>query len=262
MKMSRFANLLLLVLLGFTQAYQDDEFVEDDDNDDTVDLTTRVLATNNDTDELLMEGDLLLPYTRNALKCLYQTCRWNKNSKGQVTVPYVLSPEFTGRAKRKIEMAMAGFHSSTCVRFVPRRSESDYISVENKAGCYSLLGMQGGRQVLSLNINSCLYHGIIQHELNHVLGFHHEQNRSDRDKYIRINWENIDPNLGHNFRKKDTDNLNTPYDYSSIMHYGKNYFSTNERATITPIPDDRVPIGQRQGLSNWDIRRINMLYDC
>ncbi|XP_077470259.1 high choriolytic enzyme 1-like [Stigmatopora argus] len=259
--MSRFANLLLLVLLGFTRAYQDEESVEDD-GDDTVDLTTRILATNNGTDELLLEGDLLLPKTRNALKCLYQSCRWKKNANGQVSVPYVLSPEFTGWAKRKIEMAMAGFHSSTCVRFVPRRGEYDYISVENKAGCFSLLGRQGGGQVLSLKVDDCLYRGIIQHELNHALGFHHEQNRSDRDKYVRIHWENIDPDMAHNFYRRDTDNLKTPYDYASVMHYGKNDFSTNGRDTITPIPDARVPIGQRRGLSNWDIRRINMLYDC
>ncbi|XP_077469178.1 high choriolytic enzyme 2-like [Stigmatopora argus] len=259
--MPRYASLLLLALLGLSQAYQDEELLEEDE-EDTMDLSTRILTTNNGSEELLLEGDLLVSRTRNAMKCLYELCRWKKNSEGFVNVPYVVSGEFPRREKQKIEAALASFHGATCVRFVPRRNEFDYISVENRAGCYTSLGRQGGKQVLSLNRGSCLYKGIIQHEFNHILGFHHEQTRSGRDKYIRINWENIDPDMAHNFYMQDTDNIKTPYDYSSVMHYGKTAFSNNGRDTITPIPNARVPIGQRNGLSKWDIRRINMLYDC
>uniref|UniRef100_A0A3Q2G7L1 Metalloendopeptidase n=1 Tax=Cyprinodon variegatus TaxID=28743 RepID=A0A3Q2G7L1_CYPVA len=67
----------------------------------------------------------------------------------------------------------------------------------------------------------------------------------------------------YNFQKQDTNNLNTPYDYSSIMHYGRYAFAVaSGRETITPIPNPNVQIGQRQGMSSWDIRRINLLYRC
>ncbi|XP_053714809.1 high choriolytic enzyme 1-like [Synchiropus splendidus] len=139
----------------------------------------------------------------------------------------------------------------------------DFISIENRGGCFSSLGRVGGMQVLSLNRRGCLYHGIIQHEINHALGFQHEQTRSDRDQYVKINWENIDPQMAYNFYKQNTNNLNTPYDYSSIMHYGRTAFSiAYGKDSITPIPNPNVQIGQRQGMSYWDIMRINALYQC
>ncbi|XP_042342178.1 high choriolytic enzyme 1-like [Plectropomus leopardus] len=253
------ASLLLLLLLGLSQALP----LQEEAGEDTVDITTRILTTNNGTDELLLEGDLLAPTTRNALMCWSQNCLWRKASSGLVMIPFTVSSDFTSWERQLIDNAMKSFHSRTCLRFVPRQSEYDYISIENRAGCFSALGRAGGRQVLSLNRQGCLYHGIIQHEINHALGFQHEQTRSDRDYYVRINWENIDPQMAYNFYKQSTNNLNTPYDYSSIMHYGRTAFSIQYgKDSITPIPDPNVQIGQRQGMSYWDIARINALYGC
>merc|ERR1711962_946709 len=174
-----------------------------------------------------------------------------------------LSRDFTSWEKKKIDRAMKAFHSKTCIRFVPRQREYDYISIESKGGCFSALGRTGGRQVLSVNKQGCLYHGIIIHEILHALGFQHEQTRSDRDSYVRINWEYINPQMAYNFYKHNTNNLDTPYDYSSIMHYGRRAFSIQYgRDSITPIPDANVRIGQRKAMSSWDITRINVLYGC
>ncbi|XP_070767345.1 high choriolytic enzyme 1-like [Enoplosus armatus] len=259
------ASLLLLLLLGLSQAHplQEEGSGEEEEVPDTVDITTRILTSNNGTDEILLEGDLLAPKTRNAMVCWSQSCLWRKASNGLVIIPFVMSSEFSSWERQKIDNAMKVYHSRTCIRFVPRQNEYDYISVENKAGCFSSLGREGGRQVLSLNRQGCLYHGIVLHEINHALGFQHEQTRSDRDYHVRINWENINPQMAYNFYRQSTNNLNTPYDYSSIMHYGRTAFSIQYgKDSITPIPDPNVQIGQRQGMSYWDIMRINMLYGC
>ena len=58
--------------------------------------------------------------------------------------------------------------------------------------CNSDVGMIGGRQTVSLGIG-CSHHSVVLHELGHVVGFWHEQNRPDRDKFIKILWENIIP---------------------------------------------------------------------
>ncbi|XP_011492314.2 high choriolytic enzyme 1-like [Oryzias latipes] len=261
--------LLLLLLLGIAQALPvqneegHEEGHEEGDEDDFVDITTRILTSNNNTDQLLLEGDLVAPTNRNAMKCWSSSCFWKKASNGLVVIPYVISSEYSGGEVATIEGAMRAFNGKTCIRFVRRTNEYDFISVVSKTGCYSELGRKGGLQELSINRGGCMYSGIIQHELNHALGFQHEQTRSDRDSYVRINWENIIPASAYNFNKHDTNNLNTPYDYSSIMHYGRDAFSiAYGRDSITPIPNPNVPIGQRNGMSRWDITRINVLYNC
>ncbi|KAF4517888.1 hypothetical protein B566_EDAN001842, partial [Ephemera danica] len=88
------------------------------------------------------------------------------------------------------------FHRHTCVRFRPRVTsrDEDYVSIESfKAGCYSAVGRIGGRQILNLQARGCTaLIGIPIHELMHVIGFHHEHSRSDRDTYVKIHWNNIE----------------------------------------------------------------------
>uniref|UniRef100_A0A8C2H405 Metalloendopeptidase n=1 Tax=Cyprinus carpio TaxID=7962 RepID=A0A8C2H405_CYPCA len=228
-----------------------------------VDITTKFLEANKGCSEHLIEGDLVFPKTKNALYCFNNNCFWKKNSNNIVEVPYIVSSEFSSTDISVIKNAMSTFHKKTCIRFVPRLNQTDYISIENKDGCYSSLGRTGGKQVVSLKRTGCVYHGIIQHELNHALGFYHEHTRSDRDKYVKINWEYVPTDKASNFQIQNTNNQNSKYDYGSIMHVGKTAFTTQAgKDTITPIPDATVAIGQRQDMSNLDILRINKLYGC
>ena len=59
----------------------------------------------------------------------------------------------------------------TCVRFVERSYEDNFVHIISDDGCYSYLGMTGGPQVLSLQEPGCLGRGTIIHELIHALGY-------------------------------------------------------------------------------------------
>ncbi|KAL3892424.1 hypothetical protein ACJMK2_004632, partial [Sinanodonta woodiana] len=104
------------------------------------------------------------------------------------------------------------------------------------------------------------------HEMTHAVGFFHEQNRYDRDDYIAMHWNNIQPGKEHDFQVQQTDVLTTqgaPYDYGSIMHYGPYTFAKDPKQEVmTPKYDPHVEMGQRDAFSELDIWKINTLYGC
>uniref|UniRef100_A0A8C8VHH0 Metalloendopeptidase n=1 Tax=Pelusios castaneus TaxID=367368 RepID=A0A8C8VHH0_9SAUR len=210
-------------------------------------------------DTTLHEGDIVLRRRRNVINC-DSSCFWPKSWDGLVYVPVNVSTEF---CKAWIAEALLEFTTLTCVRFINRMTETNYISILPGKSCWSYFGKIGGMQKVVLLKNGCMSKGAIQHEMNHALGFLHEQARSDRDEYIKIMWEYIMAGEQGNFGKANSNDLGLPYDYSSVMHYGAYDFSnTSGKATIVPVPDPFVPIGQREGLSNLDVAKINKLYNC
>ncbi|NP_001273823.1 astacin-like metalloendopeptidase-like precursor [Pelodiscus sinensis] len=228
------------------------------------DVFNRILKANANSTEHLREGDIVMTRSRSAIGCSGRPCFWTQSSDGIVRVPYIFSTDYDEAQMQRFSEAMAEFETLTCIDFVNRTTELDYLNIKSGKGCWSHYGKIGGGQIVSVMKQGCMWKGIIQHELNHALGFVHEQARSDRDNYIKIMWEYISSGNEGNFKKiENSNNLGLQYDYSSVMHYGTNAFSnTPGKATIVPIPDASVPVGQRYGLSNLDVAKINKLYNC
>ncbi|XP_053686656.1 hatching enzyme 1.2-like [Sabethes cyaneus] len=208
---------------------------------------------------IYIEGDIYQPFVpKNAVK--FKSKKWQK-----ATIPYVISDDFSPSEVQKIRNAFQIFQKKTCIRFVPRSKQLDYISIETStSGCWSTVGRAGGKQVLNLQRNACIRRtGTILHELMHVLGFFHEHTRHDRDNYVSVNVRNIKPDSMGNFRKELQDRTTThgiPYDLGSVMHYSSTAFSRNGNPTIEPKVKFAGKIGQRYGFSAKDIQSINIMY--
>lgn len=163
---------------------------------------------------------------------------------------------------------MGQIMKATCIQFVYRTTESDYIELKKtNTGCNSYVGKQGGAQRLSLD-DGCFLIGSIIHELIHALGYTHMHNHIDRDKYVRIYWNNVQPEMVHNFKKVNPNaygNFGTNYDYYSLMHYEPDAFGKKGRNTMVPLkyPGKYMKIiGQRSKMSKGDVKRLNNMYKC
>jgi hypothetical protein len=170
-------------------------------------------------------------------------------------IAYVITDE---ALRGRVEAAIAHWQARTPFKFSVRTNQTDFISFEQHDGCWSRVGRQGGKQVISLAAGCGL--GAAIHEIGHAIGLWHEQSRADRDNFIEIAWDNITDRHKHNFNKhvQDGHDLGN-YDYGSIMHYPAKAFSKNGQDTIRA--KNGSPIGQRNGLSRSDIESVRKMYD-
>jgi hypothetical protein len=174
-------------------------------------------------------------------------------------VPYYIDGPMTD--KWRVTDAIAHIELKTnAVDFVPATYETDVVRFSViPDGCGSAVGRQGGVQVVQLAANCST--GNVIHELLHVLGMDHEQNRCDRNSYVQIQTANIDPNRLGNFAiacDGFTDIFG--YDEGSIMHYDDYDFSINGQPTILSLRGLASRMGQRNGLSAIDISTVDWMY--
>uniref|UniRef100_A0A3Q1J027 Metalloendopeptidase n=1 Tax=Anabas testudineus TaxID=64144 RepID=A0A3Q1J027_ANATE len=196
---------------------------------------------------LLKHGDIKPVSNRNAVPCTATGCKWPKTG-SYVIVPVAISSDFDPQQLDTIVRALVGFHQSTCIRFVWLTNQANFLYFFSGTGCWSFLGRQSGGQAISLQKDGCVYFS------SHV--------RSDRDSYVNVNMQNVQPGMESNFEKVQTNNLGTAYDFNSVMQYSNSAFSKNNQPTITAKSNPNLVLGGAAQMSPNDVARVNRLYQC
>ncbi len=193
----------------------------------------------------------------------YVTSQWPS-----AVVPYSFDAGVTVQHQLDMRAAMDEIENVSLVRFVVRTNEPTFLDIHESDANNSFVGYRpdlGGQVVNIFNWNVRF---IMCHELIHALGFWHAQQRTDRDNYVQIVLANVPANQQHNFNTVNVP-IFGPYDFDSVMHYGKCDFSmcnpcttTNCFTILVPAPNQSFQntIGQRDHMSQGDIDGMNFLY--
>ncbi len=175
-------------------------------------------------------------------------------------IPYVIDSNLP--KKNRVTEAIKHWEENTLIRFVKRTKTNaakypNYIHFCSASGCWSSVGVRGGKQDICLHGDCGV--GDVIHQIAHAVGLWHEQSREDRDLFIRFEWANVVPGTEHNFNQHIADGDDVgKYDFDSIMHHPATAFSKNGRPTIIAVGEQ--PIGQRRGLSDGDVAAVTAIY--
>ncbi|ETN68548.1 astacin [Necator americanus] len=162
--------------------------------------------------------------------------------------------------------AAEAWHNDTCVNITERKDggSGDDLVVASAPFCASYLGKREGKQVIFLS-GFCETFRSAAHELGHTLGLFQQESREDRDDYVKIVTENLEPNQVY-MSFKQTRNTNNysdiGYDFGSIMEAGAKSGSINGNRTIDSIDPKYRKNLRSESISFADLYLVNKRYNC
>lgn len=210
----------------------------------------------------LFEGDIEIdPKAQASEISIYGVGRWiwwrrwpNR------TVHYTIDPQIKDQAK--IHWAINHINEKTQIKMIERTNERDFVHFKyngKNGGCNSFIGRKWGKQLIRVP-EWCKQGGVV-HEILHALGMQHEQTRWDRNKYLKVHWDNIEGSAKHNFYRAPFISWSyTEFDFDSIMLYGPYAFSKNKKLTITKRDGSKYKENRKE-MSYMDRLTIAKMYN-
>lgn len=181
-------------------------------------------------------------------------------------VPFAFDAELPEAIKNKVQQALKEFSEQTSIRFFPYSGyEQDFVVFTNSQElCASYVGRAGGAQPILLS-SKC---GVseITHEMVHALGFIHEHQRANRDRFLRVNFQNIQEDKVINFDilpetfQKVYANINERIDMDSLLIYPSEAFVKTSGQYSIERKESSTKIPHNTQLSRGDIEKIQNVY--
>nr|CAD2150250.1 unnamed protein product [Meloidogyne enterolobii] len=116
-----------------------------------------------------------------------------------VPIQYLFDQNIAINEQNAVKEALSEIQSKTCLQFIETKTKPTgahlyYTKVANPTFCgLSYIGQILPANPIYLSFMCGNGSGIALHETLHALGFQHEQLRFDRDQFITIQWENVNP---------------------------------------------------------------------
>jgi tolloid protein len=197
-------------------------------------------------------------------------------------IPYEISRLNSSQKSTVLKAMQRWMDTGARIAFVPRSNESAYVNFTGRTDAgnnTSLTGFKAGARA-DINITAFWWsqsEWMPAHELGHVLGFHHEHARWDRDRFVTIHYEHIKAGRAEDYNWIPQTNWlvgTTRYDYYSIMHYRTCWASSCESqckdgdgsspcAVIDPIGtnyDQLIGQWDQNGISRGDAEKARLAY--
>ena len=112
-----------------------------------------------------MTGNILNDLTVKLTSVTLVAKSWKKSKRGTVAERILNSPRLPTEAHDTLLAGMRDLEAGTCLKFVERTKQRDYIDFYVGAGCHSQVGRKGGKQEISL-ANACWHSHIVCHEVS------------------------------------------------------------------------------------------------
>jgi hypothetical protein len=199
-------------------------------------------------------------------------------------VPYYTKSLGTNKTtkfiREAIKQAVKFYQQYTGFDFVELKKKKDLIQSKDyiqfvldhttDIASSNSIGRKGGQQLIHINPDAkddgeMVTH--VLHEMGHALGMPHEQQRSDRNKFVVYHPENVDTEKDkNNFKMYAQDQLVLPasYDYGSRMQYRPNG-EGGDKFTLTVNtahrPELIAVMGTSKLLSRSDVTTLNYIAD-
>jgi hypothetical protein len=175
---------------------------------------------------------------------------------GVATVYYTIDSASDPNATPNIDAAIKTFNADFMgvIQWVPWTSSDGtyYVDINLSASdttgvCEANEGYENKPAQPMDGSTNCTI-GTILHEMGHVIGLWHEQNRTDRASYITVSYPNVIKGSWGNFQIQTDDvQILGPYDYASVMQYPPYSFSATGLAVIETSPAG-MPLSSYEGV--------------